>query len=257
MVYRIYLPRLRRSDFRITHPSVFGKPHCAGIHRDRSFSPSSRPSSAATAAQPDKELHELLPDPPTDPIYVLMPTLGMLQAWLVVCKCYAVDETRTLYTKATKLLGSATAALTTDERGSHAEKMRVWRSLDISVLEGRGLAELSEKHSVREGKEKRNSGGGRRFDPTSSFTSIRSTSSEEKTLRTATRSSTAVFASTSQVSSTGSMSARHTTLDRDRDPTTGKARPYFCELVWARDMVARTAPKVGSTPFWSESFTFS
>ncbi|KAH9443284.1 hypothetical protein Pst134EB_027631 [Puccinia striiformis f. sp. tritici] len=219
ILYRIYLPSYRRTDIRMVHQSIFGRPHCGvitqktggGITQSSNPLTSSTslplgvPSSSLFPASINGSLTSLTPSttsshlmtpnttptnlstpllkstsqqsdssiaPPELSIYICMPNSILLESWLVICKCFCrPDDFRHLYPRANKKnqkgvvskgedttqpsglsppvhpentnLPSFKKTLSSSPKNSSPpERVRIWRGIEIQLLEGKKLGEV-------------------------------------------------------------------------------------------------------------------
>lgn len=171
----------------------------------------------------------------------------MLHAWLVACKSFAKDETKVVPPP------SSIETLTLGESGA---KVRLWRGLEISIIEGRGFLEETWDNSngvVLTRDSRRSSSGGRKFNPTSSFSSVRSASSDH--LSPTSSATKASGASPRSGHGFGTTSSSGEGSSKELNGMS-KSTKFFCDVRIGQDVVGRTAAKTSSAPFWSESFSF-
>ncbi|WAR63338.1 hypothetical protein PtB15_18B421 [Puccinia triticina] len=327
VVSRIYLPSYRRTDVRIVHQSIFGRPHCGVIAGRRAsvansthgpgatcpsstslpataslFRPSTNgslaslaPSSAcstaphASASLAGASTTETATTAPETSIYICMPSSIMLEAWLVICKCFCRPaDFRHLYPRAPKSKGrvpSGPGSPSTPgtKRGSVGsarstgapERVRIWRAVDVLLLEGRKLGEPRLVSSVTS---ETASAAGRptkdeRRNSTGAFLRAQTLRNPPKPVDQPPTSgpglnrqslqappSMSSLDDKSPASSAPAAAAPHLEPAKSAPPAGSQPAAdcfFFVELQWDGDVFGRSTVKRTPSPFWSEPFRFA
>ncbi|BGP40339.1 hypothetical protein JCM10449v2_004300 [Rhodotorula kratochvilovae] len=256
VVHSVHLPSLSRTDVRLVDHSLFGRPNCISISRPytvpstphrHSFSPSASPSSG--------KLEET--------IYLCFPSVVATQVWLVMAHCFARPEFYLASGAATPRPFRSTTAQgdfpsdsgteSDDGRPDELESScRIFRSLHITIAEGRALGELATE-VVRPG-------------PKSSWE--RPPVDDDSTMGSIDSYSLAFGnggAEPSPAKSISSLSiprlqSRHSHDPRDDGGSGGHSSgssEAFCELEMGGEVVAQTTIRRGASPFWNDAFVFN
>lgn len=162
MLHSVYVPSMSRYDIRVVDYSLFDDSNCIVIYRRHAapatpFTPVFSPSSSGSSASPSRALIE-------EPLYLRLTSTAACQSWLVMVQCFAKPEIfeaavpkPLLFQRRSKsVLGrndnsldnasvrssvysSVQSSPTAD--GAPETRCRVFRSLALSINEGRGIGE--------------------------------------------------------------------------------------------------------------------
>lgn len=269
ILHSIHLPSVLRTDVRLVDPSLFGRPNCVVINR-RHGTPatpglqtkSARPSSSSSHSSTSRSLDE--------PVYLCMPSTVATQSWIVMAHCFARPE---FYTAAGGSLPQSPSHDHTKNRldrsdGDHRysddddegdderenatnaaavadERCRIFRSISISINEGRGIGELGTE-VVRPSPK---SSYERKFDSEGSSSTA---SFESLPLSLGGGGHEAASPSRPNAAAAVRLHRNESTKDQSDGMDT------FCEISLDGDALARTSVRKGTNcPFWNESFVFS
>ncbi|GJN90708.1 hypothetical protein Rhopal_003722-T1 [Rhodotorula paludigena] len=249
VVHAVHLPSLNRSDIRIVDHSLFGRPNCISISR-HSTSPSTPHRQSFSPSQPP------LPAKPDETVYLCFPSVVATQVWLVMAHCFAQPEFYLTPGAATPRLARTAAPYgslpsdsgTESEDGLRPDEQdsscRIYRSLQLSINEGRALGELATEV----------------FRPGPKMSWERPAQDQAGDGLGSTDSySLAGGSEASPVKSSASLGisrlqSRATNDTRDDGSGTSEA---FCEIEMGGEVVAQTSVRKGSSPFWNETFVFT
>ncbi|GAA5828917.1 hypothetical protein JCM11251_005917 [Rhodosporidiobolus azoricus] len=289
VIHSVHLPSLSRTDVRLVDHSLFGRPNCISLSR-RQNSPSTphRSSFVPTpSSSSSSSLHSSLTGSSAanqhkvdEPLYLCFPSIVATQVWLVMAHCFARSEyylasgaatPRPLHpsshreglplgypsdsgTESESEAGGAMGSERPEKPDELDSSCRIYRSLILTINEGRALGELA-MEVMRPG-------------PKSSWERLGLDSREVE--------STASFSVISGSASTGgsdsvsvdvpspaklTMPRLHSRASQDTKGGGGggeeSGAEAFCEVEMGGDIVARTSIKKGRGPFWNETFTFS
>ncbi|GAA5888185.1 hypothetical protein JCM5296_000222 [Sporobolomyces johnsonii] len=269
ILHSVYLPSCARTDVRAVDHSLFGRPNCVSIsHRSTSLNTPSRSSFAASSSSshPPSSTSSLRSSL-DEPLYLCFPSVVATQVWLVMTHCFARPEYYLASGAATprpvRTARKQGAAWPSDDgtesdeaKPDELEKScRIYRSLFLAINEGRGLGDLTtevarpgaktswERPSVgREGSGSSppdsNGGGAEAY----SLAAIDSPSKAGSVT-----SSLPMPKLQTRPSESGK--------DKDKDEVGGVES--YCEIEIGGEVVARTALRRGTSPFWNEAFNFS
>ncbi|BGP08329.1 hypothetical protein JCM10049v2_004176 [Rhodotorula toruloides] len=260
VVHSVHLPSLRRTDVHLVDHSLFGRPNCISIARP-AVSPSTPrrasflPSSASSTALSRSD----------DSVYLCFPSIIATQVWLVMAHCFAQPEfylssgaaTPRPFRSSTARRGGPSGFAASSDSGSDSEpdgkadelesSCRIFRSLQVSINEGRALGELATE-VVRPG-------------PKASW---ERPSQDEPDLTTSSFDSSSLGPETSPAKSVSSMAmprlhsrASHDSRGTGGDGSSSSSSEAFCEIEMGGEVVAQTALRKGTSPFWNETFVFS
>ncbi|GAA5850625.1 hypothetical protein JCM8547_001934 [Rhodosporidiobolus lusitaniae] len=281
VIHSVHLPSLSRTDVRLVDHSLFGRSNCISLsrrnnspttphrssflpHSSSSSSASSLHSSVASASKSD------------EPLYLCFPSVVATQVWLVMAHCFARPEyylasgaatprpLRSSHraggfgapgypsdsgTESETEASFASPALSSTQSPKPDEldsSCRIYRSLTVTIMEGRALGELATE-VVRPG-------------PKSSWE--RPSPSQADLDQTASFSGSSAAGDDSAVSSPARLAmprlqSRASQDTRDKSHGDEGSSEAFCEVEMQGEIVARTSVRKGTSPFWNESFTFS
>ncbi|BGP16446.1 hypothetical protein JCM10213_003998 [Rhodosporidiobolus nylandii] len=278
VIHSVHLPSLSRTDVRLVDHSLFGRPNCISISRRpaspstphrASFLPSSSTSSSTSFSASPLPGH---PHKADEPLYLCFPSVVATQVWLVMAHCFARPEYYLASGAATlrplrTARGGAPPGYPSDS-GTESESdaprssspsdaaddglgssCRIYRSLQLSINEGRALGELATE-VIRPGPKtswEQRPGTGERGDSEGASTSF----SGSDSLETATTSSPAGKLQMPR------LQARASGMDGRGERDGDSSAEAFCEIEMAGEIVARTSVRKGTSPFWNEAFVFS
>ncbi|KAK4702288.1 hypothetical protein P7C70_g3933, partial [Phenoliferia sp. Uapishka_3] len=261
ILHSIHLPSVLRTDVRLVDPSLFGRPNCLVIHR-RQASPQTpglqtKPSRTSSSSSSPLNGSRTSSD---DPLYICMPSIVTCQSWLVMAHCFARPE---FYSGAKSSLQDA---LENDPNldGSDGDdsdpgeevpdqRCRIFRSITISINEGRGIGEQgteivrpASKSSLERRPDVGREGSG-------------SSASIESFPLSTTSGGGGVSDNPSPSRANAPPAMRLHRGDNSRDNgDSSQGMDTFCEISMDGDALARTSIRKGTTsPFWNECFTFS
>ncbi|GAA5833590.1 hypothetical protein JCM9279_001570 [Rhodotorula babjevae] len=252
VVHNVHLPSLGRSDVRLVDHSLFGRPNCISLSRSHAAPPTPHRHSFSPSASS-------LPSPPRldETVYLCFPSVVATQVWLVMAQCFARPEFYLASGAATpRPLRSAAASdsgtdSADDDRPDELESgCRIFRSLHLSIAEGRALGELATE-VVRPGP--KSSWERPAVDDDSTLSSIDSYSHSFAT--------TGLEPSPSK--SVSSMSLPRLASRHGQDGREGggggssSSSAAYCEIEMGGEVVAQTSVRKGSSPYWNESFVFN
>lgn len=246
ILHSIYLPSSNRTDVRLVDGSVFGRLQCVHIYRRGPATSSSQTtlSSAAT-----RDVYSAPPSASTSSlgsssastfhrvdgvVYLAMPTIVAAQSWLVLAHCFARPDN---FHRSMPTTGLRSASSSDDEGEAAEGKFRVWRSLVLTIVEGRGIGEWSDTTLSPKGSSEMAS--------TTSF-SESSASLPHKTFS---------LPSPAKILARGGGMGEASSRERDVEGGTASLKLYI-EVVFEGEVVARSSVRKGtSSPFWRETFT--
>lgn len=249
VVHAVHLPSLNRSNIRIVDHSLFGRPNCISISR-HSTSPSTPHRQSFSPSQPP------LPAKPDETVYLCFPSVVATQVWLVMAHCFAQPEFYLTPGAATPRLARAAAPYgslpsdsgTESEDGLRPDEQdsscRIYRSLQLSINEGRALGELANEvfrpgpkmSWERPAQDQAGDGVG---------------STDWFSLAGGSEASPAKSSASLGISRLQSRANNDT-----RDDGSGSSEA-FCEIEMGGEVVAQTSVRKGSSPFWNETFVFT
>ncbi|GAA5941169.1 hypothetical protein JCM3775_006638 [Rhodotorula graminis] len=255
VVHNVHLPSLGRSDVRLVDHSLFGRPNCISMSRSHAAPPTPHRHSFSPSASS-------LPSPPRldETVYLCFPSVVATQVWLVMAQCFARPE---FYLSsgaaAPRPLRSAVASdsgtdSADDDRPDELESgCRIFRSLHLSIAEGRALGELATE-VVRPGP--KSSWERPVIDDDSTLSNIDSYSHSFATPGMEPSPSKSVSSM-----SLPRLASRHGQDGRDGgggggSSSSGSSAAY-CEIEMGGEVIAQTSVRKGSSPYWNESFVFS
>ncbi|GAA6001399.1 hypothetical protein JCM10207_006649 [Rhodosporidiobolus poonsookiae] len=271
VLHSVHLPSLSRTDVRLVDHSLFGRPNCIAISRKiatpstphrASFQPTSTHSSSSSSLLQSTSKSD-------EPLYLCFPSIIASQVWLVMAHCFARPEyylasgaatPRALRTarlgnqlgypsdSGTESDGDATGqgSAEPDELESSC---RIYRSLHLSINEGRALGELATE-VVRPGPKSSWERPGLERGESDSTTSFSAGGGDTSF------SSTVGYGSDVSPIKMPRLQSRPSAMGGG-DGGKDDAGETFCEVEVNGEVVARTSMRKGSSPFWNEGFTFS
>ncbi|GAA6054276.1 hypothetical protein JCM3770_005155 [Rhodotorula araucariae] len=254
VVHSVHLPSLNRTDVRLVDYSLFGRPNCISVSRPHSvpstpyrhsFNPSASPSSA--------KLDET--------IYLCFPSIVATQVWLVMAHCFARPEFYLASGAATPRPFRPTTVPSdfpsdsgTDSDDGRPDELasscRIFRSLNITIAEGRALGELATE-VVRPGPK----ASWERLPANEDLTTW---SVDSYSLGSGNGGAEASPAKSVSSLSIPRLQSRHS--HDPRDDTGGSSSggsEAFCELEMGGEVIAQTTTRKGASPFWNDSFVFN
>ncbi|GAA5895340.1 hypothetical protein JCM8208_005983 [Rhodotorula glutinis] len=253
VVHNVHLPSLGRSDVRLVDHSLFGRPNCISMSRSHTAPPTPHRHSFSPSASS-------LPTPPRldETVYLCFPSVVATQVWLVMAQCFARPEFYLASGAATpRPLRSAAASdsgtdSADDDRPDELESgCRIFRSLHLSIAEGRALGELATE-VVRPGP--KSSWERPAVDDDSTLSSIDSYSHSFATPGMEPSPSKSVSSM-----SLPRLASRHGQDGRDglSGGSSSSSSAAYCEVEMGGEVIAQTSVRKGSSPYWNESFVFN
>ncbi|GEM09828.1 ras GTPase-activating protein 1 [Rhodotorula toruloides] len=259
VVHSVHLPSVSRTDVHLVDHSLFGRPNCIRIAR-----PAVSPSTPRRASFLHSSSSSTALSRSDDSVYLCFPSIIATQVWLVMAHCFAQPEfylssgaatPRPFRSSNTRRGGpkdfhSSSDSGSDSEPGGKADELesscRIFRSLQVSITEGRRLGELTTE-IVRPG-------------PKASW---ERPSHDDMDLTTSSFESSSLGPEVSPAKSVSSMAMPrlNTRASHDsRGSGEGSSSSFseaFCEIEMGGEVVAQTAVRKGTSPFWNETFVFS
>ncbi|GAA5895937.1 hypothetical protein JCM6882_005564 [Rhodosporidiobolus microsporus] len=284
VIHSVHLPSLSRTDVRQVDHSLFGRPNCISLSR-RINSPTTphRSSFLPTSSSSSSSLHSAhtgisaAGSKSDEPLYLCFPSIVATQVWLVMAHCFARPEYYLASGAATprplRSAGQSRGGLPPgypSDSGTESESdagageevksdgldssCRIYRSLVLSINEGRALGELATE-VIRPG-------------PKSSWERPGLERGESDSTTSFSVGSSGTGGAGGDASSVDTPSPAKLTMPRlhsrasaDTRQSGGKdedgGMETFCEVEMGGEIVGRTSIRKGGTPFWNDTFTFS
>lgn len=267
VLHSIYLPAHDRTDIRIVDSSLLGESLCIVINRpavitatfdpDHTSSQSSNSLVGGLSSTSPFSIRTAAPTTKTEgPLYLFLPSLVAVQTMLMMTQAYAKAEFLGIESRSF-LKGKSRdeedeedfeEMMDDDDDGDISSRCRVWRSMTISINEGRGVGEWSATPSNSISERRSTSD----FDSTSS---LFDGSYSPRRLDPHSRSSTTAFVGPKTLSRGGGGGGGSA---KERDETGTIGFDVFAEIVRDGEVLARTNIIRGtSSPSFRETFTFT
>lgn len=248
VVQSIFVPSLSRTDVRLVDPSIFGRHQCVYLN-SRAVDPSSvSPYARAPGGSP--LVGRPIPSSAVradGSIYLCLPSTAAAQSFVAMITSFASPV---FYGQVEPIDRMERQRAVNSESDDDAEegKSRLWRSLAITIIEGRGIGELADQ-PPRTPK----SSTERELHPPRSASSPAEPPSRTRSSSSANnRPVSLAFSSPARGGATGEASSR----DRDTDGTSNL--DTFVEIVMNGDVVIRSSVRRSTTsPFFAESFVLT
>ncbi|GAA5923856.1 hypothetical protein JCM1841_001414 [Sporobolomyces salmonicolor] len=266
ILHSVYLPSYARTDVRPVDHSLFGRPNCVSIsHRSNSPSTPSRSSFAASSSSHPPSSTSSLRANLDEPLYLCFPSVVATQVWLVMTHCFARPEYYLASGAATprpvRTARKPGAAWPSDDgtesdeaKPDELEKScRIYRSLFLTINEGRGLGDLTTE-VVRPGAKASWERPTLGWESSSSLTADSNGGGAEAYSLPAMDSPNKAGSAASSLPMP-KLQTRPSEGGKDKDEVGGVES--YCEIEIGGEVVARTALRRGVSPFWNEAFTFS
>jgi hypothetical protein len=278
LLHSVQLSSHSRTDIRIVDQSLFDEPFCVVINRRPTASPTlnndaSKSTASLLSTNSNGPINQLSKAKSDGPIYLYMPSMVAAQTWMVMAHCYAQPEFLGLDDAADSRSISRSNDYDEDDSDDDDsrreivaipyddERCRVWRTLSISINEGRGIGEIVPLDTSKA------------TSATSSKSSINATISAPMIERISApfsieRDSFEGYSprrseSITQRPGPGARSVSRSagggeSYHRDKEECIVAGLDIFAEIVWQGEVLARTNVSKGtSSPCWRESFTFT
>lgn len=248
VIQSIFIPSLSRTDIRLVDPSIFGRHQCVFLNSRSTDSSTSSPYARPPGGSP--LVGRPIPSSAAradGSVYLCLPSTVAAQSFVAMITAFTSPVFYGQVEPIDRMERQRAFDSASDEEEEEG-KSRIWRSLAITIVEGRGIGELDDqlprtpKSSID-----------RESHPS------RSASSPVEPLpRAGSTSSTSNRPVSLSVSSPARGGAIGEASTRDRDVDGNSNLDTFVEIVLNGDVVIRSSVRKSTTsPFFAEAFTLT